>query len=267
VGNKLARWDGTAYTEYDPGTDKPLLAVSALSAVDVWVSAEGGDVSHWNGTNWTASNVGATVVLSSLYAASATSVWAGGEAGSIFEYDGAKWVDRSVKMGALAGLWGTSPTDVWAVGDKAYHYTKDWEAVDLPTDWPRLVAIWGHDPEDLRAAALSKDSPDGCATSCEGGCAGALLKWNGTDFSVLQTGAPVCGTTDRPVFLPGSFYSSGTTVWATDGHYAYHWDDVAFTSAILPNDPTDFACGVASDGQQVLVAGPYPLLRRKNVGP
>ncbi len=261
VGNKLARWNGSTYTEYPPGTDKPLLAIDALSAVDVWVTAEDGDVTHWNGTNWTASNVGAKVRLSAVYAASATSVWAGGEAGSIFEYDGQTWTDHSVKTSALTALFGTGPNDVWAVGDTTYHYTTDWDAVDLPKDWPRLVAMWGKDPSNLRGVALSSDAPATCTETCDPSCKGAVVAWDGAHFTVVAEGAPACGDTTRPVF--GSFYSSGTSAWATDGRNVYHWDEQAWSREPLPADANDLACGVASDTQQVVAAGPYPLMRRK----
>jgi hypothetical protein len=263
AGNKLARWNGSAYTEYPAGTDQPLLAIDALSAVDVWVTAEGGDVTHWNGTNFTPSNVGAVVDLSALYAASPTSVWAGGEAGSIFEFDGMTWNDRSVKMKSLTQLFGTSPADVWAVGDTTYHRTKDWTAVDLPEEWPRLVAMWGSDPHDLRGVALSADSAETCVMACDSSCKAAVVSWDGDAWRFVAGGAPACGVTTRPVFT--SFYSSGTNAWATDGRNTYHWDDSRWTTEALPSDPNDLACGVASDTEQLLVAGPYPIMRRKTL--
>jgi hypothetical protein len=260
----LARWNGTDYTPYPPGTDKPLLAIDALSAVDVWVTAAGGDVTHWDGTSFTAGNVGANTDLTALYAASPTSVWAGGGAGSIFEYDGMNWADRSVKkMSALAQLWATAPDDVWAVGDTTYHYTKDWKAVDLPTDWPRLVAVWGNDPKDLRGVALSATAPDSCVDTCGPSCDAAVLAWDGITWTLRATGAPACGDTAQPVFK--SFSASKTEAWATDGRNSFHWDDAKWTREPLPTDPHDLACGVASDGQQVLVTGPYPIMRRKSV--
>jgi hypothetical protein len=261
TGNKLERWNGTAYTDYSPGTTEPLLAMDALSAVDIWVTAGGGDVTHWDGTDWTPSNVGATTDLSAVYAASATSVWAGGGTGSIFEYDGTTWNDRSVKMKSLTALFGTSPTDVWAVGDVTYHRTKDWDAVELPKAWPRLVALWGTVPDNLRGVALSADSPESCATACDPSCKGAVLAWDGTSFTLLAAGAPACGDTTRPVFT--SFYSRGLSAWATDGKSVYHWDDTAWTREVLPGEPGDVACGIASDTAELLVAGPYPVLRQK----
>lgn len=262
--SKLARWDGTTYTEYSPGTDKPLLALDALSSTDVWVTAEGGDVTHWTGTDeWTASNVGATVSLSALYAAAPGSIWAGGEAGRIFEFDGERWDDRSVEMDSLEQLTGTSPSDVWAVGDQTYHYTDAWKKVELPKEWPRLVAVWGDDPSNLRGVALSAGSPDTCSKTCESTCEAAILGWDGGEWSLLSSPAPACGTTTRPVFR--SFYSSGITAWATDGKYAYHYDGKTFSKQVLPSDLNDSACSVAGNDLQVLVAGPYPILRRKDL--
>jgi hypothetical protein len=201
------------------------------------------------------------VALSSLYAAAPGSVWAGGEAGSIFEYDGDKWTDRSVKMDSLEQLAGTGPSDVWAVGDVTYHFTDKWAKVALPKEWPRLIAVWGSDPSDLRGVALSADSPETCSKTCESTCEGAVLRWDGTEWSVLSPGAPACGTTTRPVFR--SFYASGTSAWATDGKYAYRYGGAGWTKEVLPTDPNDSACSVASDGLQMLVLGPYPILRRK----
>jgi hypothetical protein len=88
-----------------------------------------------------------------------------------------------------------------------------------------------------------------------------VLTWDGRAWSVASKDAPACGDTLRPVFT--SYYSAGKNVWATDGSSVYHFDDVRWTKEALPTDPGDLACGVASDGQELLVAGPYPILRQK----
>ena len=51
------------------------------------------------------------------------SVWAVGDAGTILHYDGTRWSPSLAafpvgkKRPDLLGVWGSSPSDVWIVGD------------------------------------------------------------------------------------------------------------------------------------------------------
>ena len=63
--------------------------------------------------------IGTTFDLSDVWATSPTNVYAVGERGTILRYDGAAWSQETgvPTFQSLSGIWGTSPTNVYAVGD------------------------------------------------------------------------------------------------------------------------------------------------------
>jgi hypothetical protein len=66
---------------------------------------------------WSSASIGATYPLHSVWGTSASDVWAVGNAGTILHYDGTSW--SSVSSGTLQAMnsvWGTSSSNVWAVG-------------------------------------------------------------------------------------------------------------------------------------------------------
>src|SRR6266550_1543677 len=67
---------------------------------------------------WSSASSGTTQHLNGIWGTSATDVWAVGDAGTILHYNGTSW--SSVPSGTfqfLDGVWGSSASDVWAVGD------------------------------------------------------------------------------------------------------------------------------------------------------
>src|SRR5207237_7668252 len=66
---------------------------------------------------WSSVSSGTTQNLYSVWGTSASDVWAVGSNGTILHYNGTTW--SSVASGTtntLVGIWGSSATDVWAVG-------------------------------------------------------------------------------------------------------------------------------------------------------
>jgi hypothetical protein len=76
--------------------------------------------------------------------------------GFVLYYDGTSWSEVFRQKGFYPGdIWGTSPTDVYAVGADAtmVHYDgTSWTKQELPipatTD---LTGIWGRSPSDIYA--------------------------------------------------------------------------------------------------------------------
>jgi hypothetical protein len=126
IGAGLRHWDGTNLTTV---TLPPLpmyanlIAVHAVAANDVWVSAEQGVVYRWNGTAWTTPPVpplradeNGNVGLFGFEGTSSNDLWAAGMDGDVFHFDGTSW-RRSMTAGVgISALVRTPGGDEIAVG-------------------------------------------------------------------------------------------------------------------------------------------------------
>jgi hypothetical protein len=72
---------------------------------------------HYNGTDWSVMDNGSTEALSAVWGSSGSDVYAVGEHGAMLHYNGTSWaVMDSGTNDHLAGIWGNSGSDVYAVG-------------------------------------------------------------------------------------------------------------------------------------------------------
>ena len=70
------------------------------------------------GADWSAMTSGTTYDLNSIWGSSGTDVFAVGDSGIIVHYDGVDWsIMGSGATYNLNGVWGSSGTDVFTVGD------------------------------------------------------------------------------------------------------------------------------------------------------
>jgi hypothetical protein len=71
---------------------------------------------HYDGATWTSMPLPSGSVLNEIWGSSATDVFAVGEDGVVLHYDGAAWTLATPTRAGLLGVWGSSPGDVYAVG-------------------------------------------------------------------------------------------------------------------------------------------------------
>lgn len=126
--------------------------------------------------------------------------------------------------GALSGVWGSGPDDVWIVGGddtaaEIWHFDGGaWSEVAAPAVG-LLVWVYGFGPDDVYAVGVE----------------GAAVHWDGDAWNVLDS-----GTTQD---LWGVWGSATDDLWAvggsaTDGDpVILHWDGAAFTPVAL--DPAE----------------------------
>jgi hypothetical protein len=240
----ILHYDGTSWSTISAGTiTPPFYSIWGASPSDVW--AVGGDfgggvIVHYDGVRWSSVSVPSGAKdLRSVWGTSASDVWAvrggttgGGTTGAaILHYDGTTWSGVSsptVNSGALglSSVWGTSASDVWAVG--TYYYTSQ-SAFGLVifhydgTSWSSPVSgaiatnpffgIWGSSPSNIWALGGSYDS---------GGPVGTILHYDGTSWSsvsnALMANLRAIGGT------------SASDVWSV-GDAILHYDGTSWSSA------------------------------------
>ncbi|UCG85716.1 MAG: glucosyltransferase-I, partial [Gemmatimonadota bacterium] len=70
-----------------------------------------GTILHYDGSEWSGMTSGTQSVLTGVWGTSSTDIYAVGGDGVILHYDGTAWSDVWSGPG-VSGVWGTSPTDV-----------------------------------------------------------------------------------------------------------------------------------------------------------
>ncbi len=147
-----------------------LLAVTGTSSTDVWATGAdagaGPIVLHFDGTTWEQKPTGTRGALWWVHAFEGGPVFFGGSHNTLLRYEGGSFtrmVTPGVARHTIFGIWGPSPTDVYAVGSVAgrngfiWHYDGvAWAEVDLPPlpelptaptgatgDRPGLFKVWG----------------------------------------------------------------------------------------------------------------------------
>ena len=197
-------------SQKDPDTKRqPLACVWGSSATDVFAVGYGGTIIHYNGTAWskmtsdtTIDLIGVWVVRRRMFSPSATLVRFCVTTARLEQDDRGHNDD-------IGGVWGTSPSDVFALTNSGIvlHYdSTTWSSMtDSATD--SFAGIWGSSPTGVFAV----------------GEEGAILHYDGTDWnSVPDT------TTDS---FTGVWGSSASDVYAV-GLYgtAMHFDGSAWSS-------------------------------------
>jgi hypothetical protein len=218
-------WDGGSWSPVAyPGNIRALWGVSDQQMWAVGMAtfpdagtywAGGSDLFFGNESTWTtqASPQSPSHTLVALHGSSASNIWAAGVAGTLLHYDGGTWAAMEPEQavgptGWLNDVWGTGPTNVWAVGGLAYpsntalvyHWDGGvWSSSTL--DAGALTAIHGTGPDDIWAIGLHD-----------------VLHYDGTGWSERSAG----------ILGGSSLYSiwavSPTEAWAiTDYATLYHW--------------------------------------------
>ncbi len=117
----LAHFDGTAWrNDYTADT---ITGFHGRSATDLWAIGYSGTAYHFDGSAWSQTATG-TSSLYAIFAVSPTDVWAVGarptttSGPAMSHYDGTSWTVYAspATWQNLNGLWGTSGTEVYAVG-------------------------------------------------------------------------------------------------------------------------------------------------------
>ena len=172
----IFHFDGTDWRRMQvTGQVRPsLVDLWGSSATDVYAVGQNdedapstGVVLHFNGTSWAPVLQRQSFAPNSVWGSSATDVFVAGfqveetdqepffrSFGTIFHFDGASWsrVTLPPGVGVLNEIWGSSASDVFAVGEDGIivHFDGSQWTSTKPTG-KGLIGVWGFSPGDVFA--------------------------------------------------------------------------------------------------------------------
>jgi photosystem II stability/assembly factor-like uncharacterized protein len=212
----IVRFDGAQWTTIAVGTtQQDLKDVWCYPTGDVWAVGDsysvGGNAyytilhSSDNGTTWVDGDGGIVngASLKGLWGSSDSNIFAVGASGRIMRYNGSAWsVQTTPRTETLRGVWGSSATDVWAVGDTFS---------SSHTDYYTLLHTTNGGTNWTNYSMTGSQNLYGVwGTSASAvyavGAGGTILYYNGTSWSSPFTTKP-----------SGSAYVTLYGVWGTGG--------------------------------------------------
>ena len=204
----LLHWDGAKWSpSIGPDPSRCYTDLSGTGPADIWAVAQG-VLLHWDGAKWSGSG-GPPDPAGAVWAAGAGEVFVlqdstqGGPnpPGGVWRLAAGTWTLTSTGATAsLKKLWGSGPSDVWAVGDDAghaWHFDGSaWsaKATGLADPTPGLASLWGSGAADVWAASRS---------------APIVLHWDGSAWTQLAAGggfrslSAIGGSGARDVWFAG----------------------------------------------------------------
>jgi len=190
------------------------MSVYARSATEQWIvggTPDGGRILRYDGVAVTEVDHGAAVArLNWVHGFDSGELIAVGTDGAVLRSDGTAWSSEPAPTDQdLWGVWGTSTTDVWAVGGDAtvLHDTGNgFEPVPLP-DMERpgvriFFKVWGSSANDVYIV----------------GQGGAVLRWNGSALEELDVGVSedligIWGTGPDRIVTVGGRRNGAAALW------------------------------------------------------
>ncbi len=240
VGSEVAHYDGSAWKRIaSPGGT--LRAVWAIADGVAIVGADDGEVYKVDSTATRLGNSPGAGIRA-IFAFAHNDIYAGDSGGSILHWNGAQWtVIEQLEPEPIVAMWGSGPTDLWAVGGSYAHFDGvAWTTIPEDEAQARgIVAMWGSASDAIWAVTDSMrlrfydgqrwrehwDSPTAftgiwgrSATDlfvCGG--QGTIQQYDGNGWSAVSlAGWQPCRDIDG---------SAGSIAVATTGSaYAYRWD-------------------------------------------
>jgi hypothetical protein len=216
--------------------------VAGAGRTEAWIGGASQTLLHLEGGHWTAVS-SSLFDTESVWAASATDVWFAGiskaSQGAVSHWDGST-LSPATELGAseLNDVWGTGPTDVYAVGNGTVQH---WDG----RAWTAVPGIFGQ--------TVSASGPNDVWIGASNG----LQHFDGTSWSRV----PALEATD----VVGVAALAGNDVWVAAIHGGVadveHFDGTAWTVSFhIPNGNEIIVASLAaSSSRDVWVVGSQPV--------
>jgi hypothetical protein len=124
LSGALLHYDGTRWTKVAEKSGVTPIAMWGNASNDIFIATAASTFLHYNGSTWSPMNTPTREAGKTwdIWGTSPTDMYAVG--GAVYHYDGTTWVQKTGGPSAsLFGIWGGSPTDVFAVGGTILHGT------------------------------------------------------------------------------------------------------------------------------------------------
>ena len=212
AGDRVSRWDGTAWRSLTPGFNNRVFAAAGTAQGEMVVGGsftQAGDVAasriaRWNGTAWSALGVGVNGTVLCVVALPGGGYAIGGSfssAGGLPAFNLARWngttwaaygpgLSNTVRaLAVMANGDLVAVGDMLSAGSTTVNYVARWNG----SAWSAV----GNGVNGLVYAAHVRPNGDlvvsGSFTQAGGVAANGIARWNGSAWSTFGTGLPQCG--------------------------------------------------------------------------
>ncbi|MFN0077536.1 MAG: Calx-beta domain-containing protein [Prosthecobacter sp.] len=126
-GGVVRFWNGTTWGSQTSGVSTQLNAVFASNTTNIWAVGSGGVVRKGTGTTWASQTSASGADLNGVWTASTTNLLAAGASSAqMVSTNGTSWSNVMLSaLGTFNGVFGTSSTIGWAVGDGGAIFKRD----------------------------------------------------------------------------------------------------------------------------------------------
>ncbi len=192
TGGTICYFNGISWSFSISPTGEDLHGIWGSSYTNIYAVGSSGVILHYDGS-WSQMTSPAAERLEDAWGSSSSNIFAVGSprlVGStryytILRWNGSSWSVMSTssvpagKSGILRSVWGSSGSDVFAVGDDGVvlrYNGSDWTAMSSGTTDP-LYGVWGAASNNVYAVGMF----------------GTIIQYNGTSWSALETSGNIPG--------------------------------------------------------------------------
>jgi hypothetical protein len=157
----ILHFNGKTWSPMDSPTSESLYGIWGTASNNVYVTGENGTLLRYDGVSWKVIDSGTNMDLHKIWGSSSDDIFITTiRFAKILHYDGNGWdiltTPLEERTTILAGIWGTSPYNVYAVGsfNAILHWDGyEWEAIsrrEKPEDFVHITyGIWGSAADDI----------------------------------------------------------------------------------------------------------------------
>lgn len=247
----LEHWDGVSWSSIPITETTGVNALKVISNTDIW--AVGGKILHWDGANWTTTEIpligNESRTLNSIHAFAENDIWAVGffsdydEVNDIetvstltLHYDGTDWQivpspNPNPTWNVLASVHGTSPSDLWAVG-QSNGYKINTRPLILHWDGVAWSSATNLNPSaredalsDVFATSLNRATAVGYYTNANNHIRPLVMEWDGTAWTQRDTGTTKFASNTFKAVSAGA----DRVIWAVGASTTYTSNEITLS--------------------------------------